>query len=86
MTVAKAADVYEETKREIDRLKPQLDAAAEVLKEYFRKSGKQTYRKRIAYAVLSRRQLDSRKVKAELADRLEEFEKRVTYETLSLLN
>ena len=85
MSVAEAARTYEETKREMDRLKGQLESSSEVLKEYFRKNGKRDYKGRIGYAVLSRSQLDTAKVKAELGDRLEDFLRRISYEQLSLL-
>jgi hypothetical protein len=85
MNVTEAAKVWENSKREIDRLKPQLDQAAEVLKEYFRANKKRDFRGRIGYAVSTRVQLDSAKVKAELGDRLSDFQKRVDIEQLSLL-
>jgi hypothetical protein len=85
VNVAEAADQWEEAKREIRRLEPQLQAAAEVLKEYFRKNGKNNYKGRIGYGVGTRRTLDSKAVRLELGDRVAEFEKQVTVETLSLL-
>ena len=86
MTVPQAAKAWEEAKREIARLQPKLDTAAEVLKDHFRKPpDKRDYRGRIGYSVASRAQLDAARVKEELGDRLPEFQKTVTYETLSLL-
>jgi hypothetical protein len=85
VNVTEAARVWIEAKREMDRLKPQLEAAAEVLKEHFRKTGRATYRDRIGFATLSRLQLDTDKVKAELGARLPDFQRRITYDQLSLL-
>lgn len=85
MTVTEAAKVWLEEKPEIDRRTARMKAAAEVLKTYFEKTGKQDYRGKIGYAVLSRRQLDTDKVKAELGERLSDFQKRITYSQLSLL-
>jgi len=85
MNVTEAAKVWEDAKREIDRLKPSLEQAAGVLKEYFRANKKRDFRGRIGYAVSTRIQLDTTKVKAELGDRLADFQKRVDIEQLSLL-
>ena len=89
MTLAKAARIWADTKRQLDELRPQLDAAAEVLKEHFRDCDEREYRSshgRIGYALTSRLQLDSAKVRAELGERLPEFQRRVPVETLSLLD
>jgi hypothetical protein len=67
---------------------PRLDAAGDVLKEHFRDSDDREYRSRhgrIGFAVTARLQLDTDKVRAELGDRLPDFQRRVTVETLSLL-
>ena len=86
MTVAEAAQVFERSKRVIDQEKVRLEAASEVLKEYFQKRpDKRDYRGRIAYAVSGRRILDQKKVKEELGDRLDDFKKTIQIETLSLL-
>ena len=86
MTVAQAAKVWAEEKQEIEARKARMDAAADVLKDWFREHPKQRdYRGLIGFAVSSRLQLDTAKVKTELGDRLPDFQKRVTYEQLSLL-
>lgn len=85
MGVEEAARVWAECKREEVLLRARMQAAAEVLLAWFRRTGKATYRGRIGYAVASRMQLDTAKVKAELGDRLPEFQRLVTYEQLSLL-
>jgi hypothetical protein len=85
MTVADAAEVWEGAKREAERLKPELERAAEVLKQHFRKTGRTDYRGKIGYAKTTRLQLDNATVKAELGDRLGEFQRRVEIEQLSLL-
>lgn len=84
-TVAEAARSWEEAKREMERLKPQLERAAEVLKTHFRKTGRTDYRGKIGYAVTTRLQLDSVAVKTALGDRLGDFQRRVEIEQLSLL-
>jgi hypothetical protein len=85
MNVTEAAKVWEDAKREIDRLKPELEQAAEILKAHFRGNKKRDFRGRIGYAVSTRLSLDTAKVKAELGDRLPDFQKRVDIEQLSLL-
>lgn len=85
MTVAEAAKTWAETKRQIDALKPKLETSAEVLKEYFRKTERSNYRGLIGYAKTVRKRLDTKKVKAELGGRLEDFQVPSTAETLSLL-
>jgi hypothetical protein len=88
MKLSEAARTWAESKRELERLRPRLEAAAEVLKEHFRGSDDREYRSRhgrIGYAVTARLQLDTEKVRAELGDRLSDFQRRVTVEILSLL-
>jgi hypothetical protein len=85
MTVAEAADRWEEATRAVKALEAERAAAGEVLKAYFRKNGKRDYKGRIGFAVLSQTRLDTAKVKGELGDRLPEFQKTSTYEQLSLL-
>lgn len=85
LTVAQAADQWEGAKRTIDKQKPLLDEAAEVLKEHFAKTGRHTYKDRIAYSESSRLSLDQGKVKTFLGRRLGEFQKRVPTRSLSLL-
>jgi hypothetical protein len=85
MSVAEAADVWETTKRKVTKLQPELAAAAEVLKEHFRKTGKSDYKGRIGYSKGQRKQLDTDHVKLALFDQLDDFLKVVTYETLTLL-
>lgn len=85
MSVAAAAQQWEAAKRAIDAEKARLDAAAEILKAHFRKTGRNEYKGRIAYSHGTRIQLDNAAVKAELGDRLPEFQRPVPYESLSLL-
>jgi hypothetical protein len=85
MTVAEAAKTWEEGKLELERIRPAMDVAADVLKTHFRKTGRKQYQGRIGFAVTTRMQLDTAAVKRELADRLEKFQKRVEIEQLSLL-
>lgn len=77
LTLAEAADQWENSKREIDRLKPLLEEAAPVLLEHFERTGKSTYRDRIACIMGSPRLiLDQAKVREFLGQRLGEFQKR----------
>lgn len=85
MSVAEAARVFEECKRSEQETKARLEVASETLKAWFRKSGKQDYRGRIGYARASRTTLDTAAVKAELGERLRDFQKLVPYEQLSVL-
>ena len=86
MTVAEAADIFERNKREIDKRRPQMEAAAKRLKEHFRKTGSHTYKGRIGYARSTQRRLDQDKVKEELGARLPRFQKTVDVESLSLIS
>jgi hypothetical protein len=87
LTVAEAADQWEGAKRELDRLKPVLEEAAEVLKEHFERTGRASYKDRIAYVTTAGRLvLDQEKIRAVLGKRLGEFQKRTKpSKSLSLL-
>jgi 3-oxoacyl-ACP reductase-like protein len=77
LSLAQAADQWEKAKRTIDRQKPLLEEAAEVLKEHFEKTGKTTYKDRIALVTgAARLVLDQAKVRVYLGKRLPEFQKR----------
>lgn len=86
LTLAQAADQWIRCKREMDKLRPQLEEAADVLKEHFEKTGRHTYKDRIALSTTTRLVLDQAKVRAFLGKRLEEFQKRVPVKSLSLLD
>lgn len=87
LTLAEAAEQWENSKREIDRLKPLLEEAAPVLLEHFEKTGRSTYRDRIALTLgSSKLLLDQAKVREFLGTRLPEFQKRTEpSRSLSLL-
>ena len=87
LTLSEAADQWEAAKREIDRCKPLLEEAAPVLLAHFEKTGRSTYRDRIALTVGSARLvLDQAKVREFLGERLAEFQKRTEpSRSLSLL-
>jgi hypothetical protein len=85
MTVKEAADRWIAATRELKRLEAERETAADVLKAHFRKNEKRDYKGLIGYAVVSQTRLDTAKVKAELGDRLEKFQKTNTFEQLSLL-
>lgn len=85
LTVAQAAEQWIAAKKAIAREKPKLNTAAEVLKEHFRSTGRHTYKDAISYAVVTREQLDTEKVKAELGAKLPRFQKTVEAEQLSLI-
>ncbi len=77
LTLTEAAEQWEKAKREIDRAKPLLEEAAPILLEHFEKTGRSTYRDRIALTVGSARLvLDQAKVREFLGDRLSQFQKR----------
>ena len=87
LTLSDAADQWESAKREIDRLKPLLEEAAPVLLEHFEKTGRSTYRDRIAVTTgPSKLLLDQGKVREFLGTRLGEFQRRTEpSKSLSLL-
>jgi hypothetical protein len=85
LTLAEAADIYEARKRELDQLKPELEAAAKKLKEHFRKTGRHHFKNRIGYSRSSRTVLDQDKVKRYLGKRLSSFMKDTPVESLTLL-
>jgi hypothetical protein len=88
LTVAQAADQFEKARKTIDKTKPLLEEAAEVLKEHFAKTGRTTYKDRIALVTnAGRLVLDQAKVRAYLGKRLGEFQKRTQPSTsLALLD
>lgn len=87
LTLSEAADQWEQAKREIDRLKPLLEEAAPVLLAHFEKTGRSTYRDRIALTLgASKLVLDQAKVREFLGERLAQFQKRTEpSRSLSLL-
>lgn len=77
LTLLEAADQWENAKREIDRLKPLLDEAAPVLLAHFEKTGRSTYKDRIALVINpSKLLLDQAKVREYLGERLSKYQKR----------
>jgi hypothetical protein len=86
LTLTQAADQWEQAKRAIDKNKPLLEEAAAVLKDHFEKTGRRTFRDRIAYAVSTRTVLDQQKVREFLGRRLPDFQSTSTVKSLSLLN
>ncbi len=77
LTVAQAADVWEDARRETDRLKPILEESAAVLLEHFQRTGRATYKDRIAVvSVAPKLVLDQAKVREFLAERLGDFQRR----------
>jgi vancomycin resistance protein YoaR len=87
LSLAEAADQWEHAKLEMEALKPQLEEAAEVLKAHFEKTGRTSYKDRIAYVTGSPKLvLDQEKIRAFLGKRLGEFQKRTApSKSLSLL-
>lgn len=85
LTLAQAADQWETAKREMDRLKPQLEEAAAVLKDHFERTGRSTYKDRIACSTSTRLVLVQAKVREFLGARLSEFQERVPVKSLTLL-
>jgi hypothetical protein len=79
LTLAEAADQWEKSKRALDEHQPLLEEAAEVLLAHFEKTGRSTYKDRIALTIGSARLiLDQPKVRAFLGKRLPDFQKRTT--------
>jgi hypothetical protein len=87
LTLAEAAEQWEHAKREIDRLRPLLEEAAPVLLKHFEKTGRSTYRDRIALTLgASKLVLDQAKVREFLGEKLAQFQKRTEpSRSLSLL-
>lgn len=87
LSVAQAADQWERATLEMDRLKPLREEAAAVLKEHLEKTGKKTYKDRIALVTSPAKLiLDQAKVREFLGKRLGEFQKRTAPSTsLTLL-
>lgn len=85
LTLAQAAEQWEDAKREIDTQKALLEEAAEVLTAHFEKTGRTTYKDRIALTTGARTVLDQSAVRAFLGARLSEFQKRITFKSLTLL-
>lgn len=87
LTVAAAAEQWEAAKRELERQKALLDEAAPVLLEHFEKTGRKTYKDRVALVQgPARTILDQSKVREFLGARLAEFQKKsLPKPSLSLL-
>lgn len=85
MTVTEAAKVWVETKREMQRLEPQLKAAGEILKAHAEKTKKSDYRGLIGFGRKGRTILDKDKIAAHFGDRLPEVQRKITWIELSLL-
>jgi hypothetical protein len=87
LTLAEAADQWQSAKQEIDRLRPLLEEAAPVLLDHFEKTGRSTYKDRIAVTLnASKLLLDQAKVREFLGAKLPDFQKRTEpSRSLSLL-
>lgn len=88
LTLSEAADQWERSKREIDRLKPLLEESAAVLLEHFEKTHRATYKDRIArQATGGSLVLDQPRIREYLGAKLHEFQKRTPQGwTLKLLH
>lgn len=85
MKLAEAATRWAAAKRVKKKNDAEIKATEKILKGHFRKSGRATYRDLISYVKTPTTRLDTDKVRAELADRIAEFEVAGDKETLSLL-
>lgn len=88
MNVTEAAQRWEAAKREEKRIKTELETTSDVLKEWFRKSGKQK-RGNVGYAYEMRHRLDTKAARAfilEQGAKIDDFEVESPRETLSLLS
>lgn len=84
MTPKKAAQVFKRVKAAQEKLAPQIAEAKRVLTEYFEASGT-TELAGVGFAVDTRTQLDTTKVRAFLGDKVDEFTKKVTSRTLFVI-
>jgi hypothetical protein len=84
VTLTEAEERWIAAKGEEKRIKAELETAGDVLKEWFRKSGKQR-RGKIAYAYSVSDRLDTKAVRAHLGDDIEKFLVPTPSERLSLL-
>lgn len=79
LTIAEAADQWEQADREIERLSGLRKEAAPVLLKHFEKTGRLSYKDQIALRQgADRTVLDQDAVKEYLGERLPEFQTRVT--------
>ncbi len=86
MTLPEAAKTWIETKQQLQELEPKLKAAAAVLKEYFRRTGR-SRRGRISYALTTYRSLDQATLEEEVGiEAVERCKVQRERETLSLLD
>lgn len=85
MKVAEAARAWIKVKRQLEAIEPEFKKAGEVLKEYFRESGRNNYRGQIGYALTTYKRVDVAALRAELGEEIKKFEVRSERETLSLL-
>lgn len=85
LTLAEAADQYERATRAIQALEPEREEAKAILLEHFEKTGRSTYRDRIALSRSTRLVLDQGRVREFLGKQLADFQKRIEIRSLSLL-
>jgi hypothetical protein len=87
LTLAQAGDQWIAAKLEIERQKALLDEAAPIIKDHLEKTGRRTYRDRIALVTSpSKLILDQPKVREFLGKKLADFQKRTSPSTsLTLL-
>jgi hypothetical protein len=85
LTLAEAADQYERATRAIQQLEPEREEAKAILLEHFERTGRSTYRDRIALSRSTRLVLDQGRVREFLGKQLADFQKRIEIRSLSLL-
>lgn len=85
LTIAQAAEQWIDRTRRLRTLKAEREEAEAILKAYFKRTGRKTYKDRIAFAITTRVILDQPKVRAFLGRRLPRFQRESRSETLSLL-
>jgi hypothetical protein len=78
MTLAEAADIFEEFKA----LEARAKVAREKLIGHFRKTGGTNYKGRIGYSTGTQKRLDQKAVKEYLGDQLPKFQKDVPTESV----
>jgi hypothetical protein len=85
VTPKEAAEVWKRVKRQLDKLSPQLETAADVLKGHFRKTNYREFQG-VGYAKSTYSSLDTKAVKAHLGKDLDKFLVSRSRETLSLVD
>lgn len=85
LTLAQAADQFERASNAKKLAEAEIEEAKAVLVTHFEKSGRSTYKDRIAFALSTRNVLDQAKVREFLGAQLADFQKITTIRSVTLL-